>query len=406
MNRKRAHVTKQTIERISDREREYVAQVLETNFRTSSGATMCNALEKDFAERHGVGYAISFINGTSTMHAALVAAGVGPGDEVIVPPLTMSSTTFVVLQAGAVPVFADVDPNTFQIDPASVSDRVTEYTKAIITVALYGLSPDMDAIMNIASQHDLTVIEDDAETMFSTWKGRLVGTLGHMASFSFQSTKHLTSGEGGMLITDDADLALKARQFNSLGYAGLDGSKGKITKNDIQDPGYARHVSHGYNYRMPELCAAVMRGQFERAEELIQRRIDAAKLFIDAIGGCNWLQIQSTPENCRNTYWTLAARLISEDFSWHTFRDTFRANGGDGIYAAWRLTYLEPMFADGCPVQHPDYKGTYQNFGPGLCPNAEMIQPQMLQFKTDYWDWSEAERQADILAQTIKQLGG
>ena len=396
---------KPTIDRISASEKAYVAQVLETNFRTSSGATMCNALEREFADRHGVGYAISFINGTATMHAALIAAGVGPGDEVIVPPLTMSSTTFVVLQAGAVPVFADVDPDTFQIDPASIAERVTGYTKAIITVALYGLSPDMDTIMSLANQHGLTVIEDDAETMFSTWKGKLVGTLGHMASFSFQSTKHLTSGEGGMLITDDPELALKARQFNSLGYAGLDGSKGKITKTDIQDPSYARHVSHGYNYRMPELCAAVMRGQFERADELIQRRIDVAELFVAAIGRCNWLKVQKTPADCKNTYWTLAARLLANDVSWYQFRDTFQANGGDGIYAAWRLTYLEPMFSKGCPVHHPDYRGTYQKFGPGLCPNAEIIQPQMLQFKTDYWDWSIAEQQAQVLAKTINELG-
>lgn len=397
---------KNTIERIGEAERRYVAEVLDTNFRTSQGARMCNALERTFAERHGVGYAISFVNGTATMHAALVAAGVGPGDEVIVPPLTMSSTTFVVLQAGAVPVFADVDPDTFQIDAASVAEQVTAHTKAIIPVALYGLSPDMDALMEIAAQHGLTVIEDDAETMFSTWKGKLVGTLGHMASFSFQSTKHLTSGEGGMLITDDADLARRVRQFNSLGYAGLDGGKGKITKNDIQDPYYARHVSYGYNYRMPELCAAVMLGQMERADELVQRRIDVAELFLDVIRGCNWLKPQVTPEDCRNSYWTLAARLTSDQIGWREFRDAFRKNGGDGIYAAWRLTYLEPMFADGCPVQHPSYRGTYQNFAAGLCPNAELVQKQMLQFKTSYWDWSAAERQAEILDRTIREFGG
>ncbi len=398
--------TKTKIERIGEAERRYVAQVLDTNFRTASGAKMCNNLERAFADRFSVGYAISFVNGTSTMHAALVAAGVGPGDEVIVPPLTMASTTFVVLQAGAVPVFADVDPDTFQIDAASVAELVTKRTKAIIPVALYGLSPDMDALMDIAERHELTVIEDDAETMFSTWKGKLLGTLGHMASFSFQSTKHLTSGEGGMLITNDGELARKVRQFNSLGYAGLDGGKGKITKDDIQNPEYARHVSYGYNYRMPELCAAVMLGQLERAEELVQRRIEVAELFLDVMSGCNWLKPQSTPEGCVNSYWALAVRLTADDICWTQFRDAFRLNGGDGIYAAWRLTYLEPMFANGCPVQHPAYDGTYQNFGPGLCPNAEMVQRQLLQFKTGYWEWDAAERQADILDRTIRELGG
>ena len=178
-------------------------------------------------------FAISFMNGTCTMHAALEAAGVGPGDEVIVPPLTMSSTTFVVLQAHAVPVFADVDPDTFQIDPASIRERVTSRTKAIIPVALYGLSPDMDAIMQIAKEHNLVVIEDDAEAITNTYKGKKIGTIGHISSFSFQSSKHLTSGEGGMIVTNDETLANNIRRFNSLGYAGVGSRKRTIIKTPI-----------------------------------------------------------------------------------------------------------------------------------------------------------------------------
>ncbi len=390
-----------TLRRVSELERRYVSECLDHGFETSKGSVFCTRLETAFAERLGMDYAISFVNGTATMHAALEAAGVGPGHEVIVPPLTMASTAFVALQAHAVPVFADVDPETFQIDPASIRDRVTEHTRAIIPVALYGLAPEMDAIMDIAREFDLVVIEDDAEAITNTYKGRQIGTIGHMSSFSFQSSKHLASGEGGMVVTNDEDLADRVRRFNSLGYAGVGSRKGRITKTDIQDPTYARHVSHGFNYRMPELCAAVALAQVERMHELVGRRVEVAELFLGVLKDCAWIVPQKTPAHCTNSYWTLVARMEHPDITWHRFRDAFVANGGDGIYAAWRLTYLEPMFADGCPVRHPAYRGTYQTYAPGLCPNAEAVQPKLLQFKTNYWDWSEAERQADVLAKTI-----
>lgn len=172
-------MTSGLIQRIGERERQYVAEVLDTDFRSSSGSTMMRRLEEAFSQRFGMQYGISFVNGTSTMHAALEAMGVGEGDEVIVPPLTMSATSFAVLQANATPVFADVDARTFQIDPESIRARITPNTKAIITVALYGLSPDMDPIMALAAEHGLKVIEDNAECFLGEYKGRLAGTLGH-----------------------------------------------------------------------------------------------------------------------------------------------------------------------------------------------------------------------------------
>lgn len=392
------------VDRITDLERRYVREVLDSGFRSSKGSAFCGRLERAFAELLGVEYAIAFVNGTTTLHTALAAAGVGPGDEVIVPPLTMSSPAFSVLQAGAVPVFADVDPDTLQIDADSIAERVTPYTKAIMPVALYGLSPEMDEIMAIGQKYGLSVIEDDAETMLSRYRGRLLGTIGHMASFSFQSSKHLASGEGGMLVTNDPDLALAIRRFGSLGYAGLGRAKGKIDKNEIQAPDYARHVGFGFNYRMPELCAAVALAQVERAEELVGRRVAVGELFTGVVGSCDWLTAQHVPAHCTHSYWTFVARLDHPGIAWRKFRDRFRELGGDGVYGAWRLSYLEPMFRDGCPVQNPVYKGTYQRCAPGLCPNAERVQPRLLQFKTNYWDHRDAQRQAEILAKTIASL--
>lgn len=393
--------------RIGSAELEYLSQVLSTQFRSSSGAVFMKRLEEAFARRFGMDFAISFVNGTATMHAALEAMGIGEGDEVIVPPLTMSSTSFAVLQANATPVFADVDPDTFQIDPASIEQRITPRTKAIITVALYGLSPDMDPIMDIAERHGLKVVEDNAECFLGKYKGRLVGTLGHCSSFSFQSSKHLTSGEGGMVLTNDGALAERIRRVQSLGYAGVSASKAKITKQDIQDPEYSRHVSMGWNYRMPELCCAVALAQVENIDSLVGRRVEVAEIFSQATSDFHdWFTPQSTGKDFVNSYWTWVCQSKHPTASWNEIRDAFAANGGDGVYAAWKLTYLEPMFQQRNLLGREKYisKENLDSYKPGLCPVAESLQKRLFQFKTNYWDLSVAHRQAEILRETLKRF--
>jgi perosamine synthetase len=393
--------------RIYGNEKTYVDEVMSTEFRTSQGSLMMNRLEEQFAKRFKSKYAISCVNGTATMHAALEAYGIQPGDEVIVPPLTMSATTFAVLQANATPVFADIDPDTYQISAASISECVTSKTRAIITVALYGLSPDMDEIMAIAKDNELFVMEDNAECFLGMYKGHIAGTVGDCASFSFQSSKHIASGEGGMVITDDNALAEKIRKVQSLGYAGVSATKGKITKNDIQDPNYDRHVTMGWNYRMPELCCAVALGQLENIDLLVETRIKSAKLYDEAIKGFeDWFVPQKVGTDYVHSYWTWVARLERDDVSWHQFRDQFIEFGGDGVYAAWKLTYLEPMFKEMNLLGREKFisKENKSKYIEGLCPNAERIAPKLLQFKTNYWDLSKAEKQADILHRTLKSF--
>jgi len=398
---------KKLTNRIGDNELIYLQEVLSTEFRSSSGSTFMRRLEQAFAKRFGSTYAISFVNGTATMHAALEAMGIGPGDEVIVPPLTMSATTFAVLQANATPVFADVDIETFQIDPASIAKCITPRTKAIITVALFGLSPDMDPIMALASKHELKVIEDNAECFLGEYKGRIVGTIGHCSSFSFQSSKHLTSGEGGIVLTEDHELAENIRKVQSLGYAGVGATTARITKRDIQDPSYSRHVTMGWNYRMPELCCAVALAQTENIDTLVQRRIDIASIFTDATCDFHdWFVPQKTGPEYVNTYWTWVCRNEHPSVSWQTLRDTFLANGGHGVYAAWKLTYLEPMFENLTLLGRerfisPDNIAKYKV---SLCPVAEHLQKRLMQFKTNYWDISQAHEQAEILRKTLKQF--
>jgi len=393
-------------QRLWGNELKYVQEVLNTDFRSSQGAVMMTRLEGAFAEKFRSRFAISHINGTASLHSVLEAIGIRPGDEVIVPPLTMSATTFVVLQANGTPVFADVDPHTFQISPASVASCITPRTRAIITVALYGLCPDMDLIMKLAEKHDIFVLEDNAQCFLGTYKGQIVGTIGHAASFSFQSSKHVTSGEGGMVITNDLALAEGIRKVQSLGYVGVSASKGKIAKRDIQDPDYLRHASMGWNYRMPELCCAVALAQLENIDQLVDRRKEVAAMFEDAVRNCSWLVPQTVPPGYGHSYWTYAAQLLHPRVTWRQFRDRFLELGGDGIYAAWQLTYLEPMFKQLSLLGREKFisKDILALYRAGLCPVAESLQPRLLQFKTNYWDLSVAARQAEILKKTIRAI--
>lgn len=392
--------------RVGEHERKHVDEVLASQFSVSKKLNMIGKFEAAFAEKFGSTYAIAHTNGTATLHTALFAAGVRAGDEVITTPLTMSATAMAILHADAVPVFADVIEDTYQIDPASIEKLITPRTKAIMTVALYGLSPDMDPIMEIARKHNIMVIEDDAQAFLSKYKGKMVGTIGHMSSFSFQSQKHLSSGEGGVVLTDDEALADTMRKFFLLGYSVVSAKSGQITKDVIQNPNFDRHVSMGYNYRMSELCAAAALGQVEHMEELVQRRIDVGELFKEAVGDCSWLLPQVTPPEYTNSYWAFAARLTHPTVSWTDFRSKFMELGGDGIYGVWKLSYLEPMFQNKDfsgkeKIIEATYKGELQQWAPGLCPVAEKIQQQILAFKTNYWDWDRALKQAEVLKQTI-----
>jgi len=394
------------VNRITDLEKKYVAEVLNTQFRSSSGATMMRRFETAFKDRFHAEHAISFVNGTATMHAALEAIDIRPGDEVIVPPLTMSSTSFAVLQANATPVFADVDPDTFQICPQSIEKNITPNTKAIITVALYGGAPNLPKIREICDQNSLYLIEDNAECFLAEIDNKLVGSFGDFASYSFQSSKHLTSGEGGVLLVKDDYHAERVRSVQSLGYAGLSSKTAKISKSTIQHHSYARHSRMGWNYRMPDLCCAVALGQTERIDELVKVRCDVANIYNSAVSelGGDLLSQQKNYPNATNTYWTWVAKLNTNMVDWDTFRDKYISLSGDPYYGAWKLSYLEPMFQNKNLLGRENFitSARYNEYQAGLCPNAEMIQPQLMQFKTNYWEIGDLNRSVDALVQTIQ----
>ena len=396
--------------RVSPMARVYVNQVLDYGFHNSTSPGISTRLEKEFAAKFGVRYAILHSNGTATMHTALLAAGIGVGDEVIVPGLTMASTALVALYSNAVPVFADIDPETWTISVEDVRRKITPRTKAIIPVSIYGLSPDMDPLMELAREHNLTVIEDNAQCFLGYYKGRVVGSLGHMASFSFQGSKHMTCGDGGILVTDDRDLADRSRRTAVLGYPTLSGEAGKgMLPEEVRFyPTFARHATIGYNFRMPEIAAAVALADLERLDELVEIRQSCAELYSEVIRGCSWIVPQKTPRDYVHSYWSYAARLAEDGPDWLEFRRKFVELGGDGFYGAWLPVYREPVFhslseaVEQNPERWPHYAGILPDYRTVTCPVLDRIQPRLVQFKTNHFDTAIAYEQAEALARTIR----
>ena len=409
--------------RFGGNELAYLKEALERGLKPAPSGTMKDRLERAFAERFGMPYAVSANSGTSPIHQALMALGIRPGDEIVTTPLAPAMPAFAILQAGAVPIFADVDPGTFLIDPADIERKLSPRTRAILVVHLYGAVCDMAAIMAIARARGLAVVEDCAQCVLgSDGDGRLAGTIGDAGTFSFDNKKHLSSGEGGMLVTRDTGLAERARRFGGLGFGTITAETGNVARAlaDFQDPGFRRHESFGYNYRLSEIGAAVALGQLERIDELVDKRRLMAERFAAVIdeANCDWLVPQRFDRGGKSAWWTFAVRYHGEErygISWQAFRERFMAAGGDGIYAAWQLAYREPALqrldrtgqAFGTEpqfdTQYPWTVGMLDNIA---CPHAEALQPKLLQFTTNQLAEAERRQQADALRKVIESLTG
>jgi perosamine synthetase len=405
--------------RCGEADRRYMNEVLDAGFGNWESADMVGRLEKAFASKFSVPYAISHNSGSGTMLSCLLAAGVGPGDEVIVPTFTMAATAFAVIQCGAVPVFADSDPRMFNIDPADVERRITPFTKAIMPVHLFGLPADMDAIMALAGHHDLAVIEDSAQCFLATYKGRQAGTIGHAASFSFQGSKHMTSGgDGGMVLTSDRDLGRDIRKAAIQGYRTLDAEPGAtiIPRDERQDYDYKRHDRMGYNFRMSVVQAALGLAQLERLDDLVAARRYIAWRYEQVIAGnrCEWLIRPYVPEGSTHSYYVYGVVVDEEKLGadWRTFRKTFIEKGGDGLYGSASPVHLEPTFQTMCffgareraPHFDPRYRGDVKGYGKDDCPNVESFRRRLCQFKTGMQTLEKVEREMEALEATIRHF--
>ena len=263
---------------LAGREREYVLEALDSNWISSQGP-FNERLERLFAGHTGVRHALACTNGTAALHLALAAVGIGPQDEVICPALTYVATANAVRYCGAEPVFVDVDEQTWTLDPDQLAGAVTPRTRAVIAVHLYGRAADLDAICSFAHAHGLIVIEDAAEAHGAEYRGRRVGSIGDVGTFSMYGNKIVTAGEGGVVVTDDDRLAERIALLRGQG----------------QDP-KRRYwfTAVGFNYRMTNVAAAIALGQLEMIDWHLERRAQVGRWYAELLGGVDGITVATS----------------------------------------------------------------------------------------------------------------
>src|SRR3989339_21881 len=286
--------------------KQYVLDALDTGWVSSAGRYI-QEFEEVFARYLGVKHAITATSGTAALHLSLAALEIGPGDEVIVPDFTMIASAFAVLHTGARPVFVDCDPETFTLDPFKLVALITPRTKAIMPVHIYGHPADMDPILALARERNIAVVEDAAEAHGAAYKNRLCGTMGTVNAFSFYGNKIITTGEGGMVVTDDDAIAARVRSLKDLAHS----PKKRFV-----------HETVGFNYRMTNLQAALGLGQMQHIAEFLQKKQWMAERYAEGLKDIPGLRLPVTREWAKNVYWMYAV-LVEDSFGMR--RDAFRS---------------------------------------------------------------------------------
>lgn len=287
---------------LTGNEKKYVNDCLDSNWISSKGKYV-SLFEKEFANYVDVKYATGVSNGTVALHLALLALGIGQGDEVIVPTLTYIASVNAIVYTGATPVFVDSLPDTWQIDPEEVRKSITSRTKAIMAVHLYGHPCEMSVLKEIADEHRLFLIEDCAEAIGSKYQGRHVGTFGDIATFSFYGNKTITTGEGGMLVTNNQTIFERAVHFKGQGLA-----KYREYWHDVI----------GYNYRMTNICAAIGLAQLERINDILSKKRQIAELYKELLKDTEF-KVHQEVGDVFHSYWMISILIPQADQ-----RDTVR----------------------------------------------------------------------------------
>jgi perosamine synthetase len=336
-----------------------VAEVLKSDWLTT-GPTV-EKFENAVAEFVGAKYAVSFSSGTAALHAAMYAAGIGPGDEVIVPPMTFVATANAVVFQGGRPVFADVDPNMLLLDPANAEEKINSRTKAIVAVDYAGHPCDYDALREIAERHGLVLIADACHALGAEYKGRKVGTLADLTAFSFHPVKHVTSGEGGMVTTDDRNFAQRMRLFRNHGITN-DHRQRQAAGSWIYEM-----VELGYNYRLTDIQCALGLSQLRKLSGWISRRRQIAHFYSTTFADMSALIPLKVRENVSHAYHLYVVQLnfatLSADRSmvFQRLREM-----GIGVNVHYIPVHLQPF-----------YRKKFRTES-GLCPIAETAYEKIL----------------------------
>jgi len=351
--------------------------------------------EEEFKNYSGSKYALAHNNGTSAIHSALFALGIGPGDEVITPSLTFWASTMQILSCNAIPVFAEVNPETLNIDLQDFEKKITPQTKAVVIVHLCGLPCAIDEIMDIAQKYNIKVIEDAAHAHGAEYKGKKIGTIGDIGCFSFQATKLLPAIEGGLLITDNREYYERAVTLGH--YERLPGLP--------EDSIYRKfsHTCFGYKYRIHPLAAAIIRVQLKYLDERNKLRNENHEYLDSELGKIKGVETIKTPPDVKRTYYCYRIKYKSEQLEGlerEKFIAALQAEGVEVTTERYELLHLQPIFQEadmwgkGCPwnCQHVKRKVTYNQ---GDLPVTEKLHQELLALPT----FPQAEK--DLLDQYI-----
>jgi dTDP-4-amino-4,6-dideoxygalactose transaminase len=347
-----------------------VLEVLDRGELTGVNGIEATSLEREWAERLGVGHAVLFNTGTAAIHAALYAVGVRAGDEVITTAFTFSGTFQAILHQGAIPVFVDIDPVTYNMDPALIEARITPRTKAILPVHIHGMPCDMDAIMDLAARHSLVVVEDAAQAHLATYRGRLAGTIGQAGAFSVQATKNLSGIEGGFVVSDDREVAAAARRIRTYGESIDDGS-------DLGGWYFRPYTvfSVGWNYRSNELSAAFARSQLRRLDEYTAIAQRNARLLNKALAAQPGLRPPVEPPDRCSVFHKYRVRFDVARLGLPVAPKGFR----DRLLAALRAEGVDAVLWHTEPVTSFPVLQTHEGLGHGypwsLAPGSGKVDP-------------------------------
>ena len=309
--------------------------------------------EKRFAEMVGAKYAVAVNSGTAALHAAAFAAGIGPGDEVITTPMTFAASANCVLYCGGRPVFGDVEADTLLLDPSSVESKVSPKTKAIIAVDYAGQPCDYDALKKLSDEHGLILIADACHALGATYKNRKVGTLADMTVFSFHPVKHITTGEGGMVVTDNPDFAVKLRAFRNHGITA------DHRQREADGSWFYEMAELGYNYRLPDINCALGLSQLKKLDKFVARRRQIAALYDSAFADMPALFPLAQRDDRKSSYHLYVVRLNLSKLN-ASRQQVFGALRAENIGV--NVHYI-PVY------WHPYYNKL--GYGKGLCPVAE-----------------------------------
>lgn len=351
-------------QRYGEEELQELREALEQGTLFYAQGRKVRQLEAAFAAQNGVPFAIACSSGTAAIHAALIAAGISPGDEVIASPITDMGTVIPILYQGAIPIFVDLDPRTITLSASAVEAAVTPRTKAVLAVHLWGNACDLDSLRALCERHNLLLIEDCAQAFGSEYKGCPIGTRGVMGCFSFNEFKHISCGDGGMVVTDDETLATRLRLATDKAYS-------RDPNATVRLPAFLAG-----NYRMTELQGAVALAQLRKLDSIVARRRNWCGELNRRLRGLPGVILPTPTEGCDPSWWFYPMQVIPEALGADadTFAAALRAEGlPAGAHYIGVGVYEYPVFTEHSAFTRGEHPYLQQEYRKGLCPEAERI---------------------------------